>query len=79
MSIPNGFILCKQYFQNMFESKLNMSTKQKSAERKVFLLFTEKVIKIGNIKGSNTNLKFYFAFVNYQTQRILHPCEGRCQ
>ena len=29
----------------------------KSAERKTFWLFTEKVLKIGNIKGSNTNLK----------------------
>ena len=58
----------------MFESKLNIYTKQKSAERKVFWLFTEKVLKIGNIKGSNTNLKLYFAFINDQTQRILHPC-----
>ena len=35
----------------MFDSKLNIYTKQKSAERKVFWLFTEKVLKIGNIKG----------------------------
>ena len=52
----------------MFESKLNIYTIQKSALRKVFRLFTEKVLKIGNIKGQNTNLKLYFAFVNDQTQ-----------
>ena len=63
----------------MFELKLNMYTKQKSVERKVFWQFTGKVLKIGNIKGSNTNLKLHCAFVNDQTQRILHPCEGRCQ
>ena len=63
----------------MFESKLNIYTKQKSVERKVFSPFTEKVLKIGSIKGSNTNLKLYFAFVNDQTQSILHLCEGRCQ
>ena len=63
----------------MFESKLNIYTRPKSAERKVFWLFTEKVLNIGNIEGLNTNLKLYFAFVNDQTQRKLHPCEGRCQ
>ena len=35
----------------MLESKLNIYTKQKPAESKVFWLFTEKVLKIGNIKG----------------------------
>ena len=35
----------------MFESKLNIYTLQKSAERKVFWLFTEKVRKIAKIKG----------------------------
>ena len=35
----------------MFEAKLNIYTKQKSAERKVFWLFTDKLLKIGNIKG----------------------------
>ena len=61
----------------MFELKRYIYTKQKSAEKKVFWLFTEKVLKIGNIKGSNTNLKPYFACVDDQTQRILHSCEGR--
>ena len=35
----------------MFESKLNIYTLQKSAERKVFWLLTEKVWKIGKIKS----------------------------
>ena len=35
----------------MFELKLNIYTLQKSAERKIFLLFTEKVWKIGKING----------------------------
>ena len=35
----------------MFEAKLNIYTSQKSAEKKVFRLFTEKVWKIGKIKG----------------------------
>ena len=65
------------YANNRFESKLNIYTIQKSAERKLFWLFTEKVLKIGKIKGYNTNLKLYFAFD--QTQYILHLCEGRCQ
>ena len=56
----------------MFESKLNIYTKQKAAERKVFWLFTEKVLKIGNIKDSNTNLKLYFAFVNDQTHNVFY-------
>ena len=56
----------------MFESKLNIYTKQKAAERKVFWLFTEKVLKIGNIKGSNINLKLYFAFVNDQTHNVFY-------
>ena len=60
----------------MFESKLNIHYIQKSAERKVFLLFTEKVCKIGEI---NTNLKLSCAFVNNRTQHILHPCESLCQ
>ena len=34
----------------MFESKLNIYTVQKSAESKVFCLFTEKVWKMGKIK-----------------------------
>ena len=41
----------------MLESKLNIYAIQKSAERKVFWLFTEKVWKIGKIKGYNTNVK----------------------
>ena len=35
----------------MFESKLNIYTKQKSAEIKVYWLFTEKVLIKGNFKG----------------------------
>ena len=35
----------------MFESKLNIYTIQKSAERKVFWLFTEEVWKKDNIEG----------------------------
>ena len=35
----------------MFESTLNIYTIHKLAERKVFLLFTEKVLNIGKIKG----------------------------
>ena len=38
----------------MFESKLNIYAIQKSAEREVFRLFTEKVWRIGKIKGENT-------------------------
>ena len=45
----------------MFESKLKIYYIQKSAERKVFWLFTEKVWKRGKI---NTNLKLSWAFVN---------------
>ena len=57
----------------MFESKLNIYYIHKSAERKVFWLFTEKVWKIGKI---NTNLKLFCAFVNDQTQHISHPDES---
>ena len=35
----------------MFESKLNIYTSQKAAERKVFWLFTEKNWKMGKIEG----------------------------
>ena len=35
----------------MFESTLNIYTIQKLADRKVFCLFTKKVLKIGKIKG----------------------------
>ena len=35
----------------MFESKLNIYTLQKSAGRKLFLIFTEKDWKIGTVKG----------------------------
>ena len=58
----------------MFESKLNIYTIQKSAERKVFCLFYEKVWKIGQI-----NLKLSGALINDRTQHILHPCESLYQ
>ena len=35
----------------MFESKINIYTIETSAVKKVFWLFTEKVWKIGKIKG----------------------------
>ena len=35
----------------MFESKLNIYTIQKSAERKVFWLLAEKSKKVGKIEG----------------------------
>ena len=53
----------------MFESKLNINYIQKSAERKVWWLFSE----IGKII---TDVKIFCAFVNEQTQNILHPCES---
>ena len=54
----------------MFESKLNIYTIQKSAERKVFSLFSEKVWKMSKITCYNTNLKLYCVFVIDQTQNI---------
>ena len=63
----------------MFESTLNIYTIPKLAERKMFWLFTKKVLKIGKIKSWNTNLKLSYVFVNDKRQHILHPCEGGCQ
>ena len=63
----------------MFELKLNIYYIQISAERKVLWLFSEKVWKIGKIKGQSNNLKLSCVFVNDQTQNILHQCEGLYQ
>ena len=61
----------------MFESKLNIYTIQKSAEKKVFRQFTEK---LGKIKGQNTNLnlscicqwhKIFYIHVNVYVSRFL--------
>ena len=45
---------------------------------KYFDYSPEKVLKIGTIKGKNTNLKPCCAFGNDQTQNILHPYERLC-
>ena len=51
----------------MFESKLNLYAIQKSAEKKVFWLFSGKVRKMVKIEGYSTNLKLSCAFVNDET------------
>ena len=48
----------------MFESKLNIYYTQKSVERKVYWLCTEKVWKIGKING-----------LKYQLQALLWICQ----
>ena len=44
----------------MFESKLNIYYTQKSVERKVYWLCTEKVWKIGKINGLKYQLQALF-------------------
>ena len=48
----------------------------KSAERKVFLLFTEKVWKIDYTNTNINMIKLSCAFGNYRTQNTFHPCES---
>ena len=48
------------------------------------ILATDEVLTatlkvISATTNRNTNLKLSCAFVNNQTQHILHPCDGMCQ
>ena len=80
------FVVAEITFESLLINILQWSTTENvrykkiipyqfSAETKVFWLFTEKVLKIGNIKGSNTNLKLYF-YVEPDTTYFTSPVKA---